>query len=166
MSKQEGSQPVYEFARVSLDVVQVVPYPTTGNMVEVFDQLGLVREPQEMVWVVTYDSMKQIRTIVVVAKGGYHDVTVHVPTVLSAVLLSATDRFVLVHNHPAGDVSPTPLDIDLTRTVMEAANACGLYFEDHLIVGPPRQLSSMAAAGIMIPSPDLKLMAAGKRPRR
>ncbi len=43
--------------------------------------------------------------------------------------------FVLVHNHPSGDVTPSLEDKALTERVMEAARTVDLRFLDHLIVG-------------------------------
>lgn len=48
--------------------------------------------------------------------------------------LSAT-AIVLVHNHPSGDPSPSRADIDMTKTIIEAARPLGITVHDHIIVG-------------------------------
>ncbi len=48
---------------------------------------------------------------------------------------------VLVHNHPSGDPSPSPDDLDMTRQVEDAAATLGLVVRDHIIVGNGRVLS-------------------------
>jgi DNA repair protein RadC len=128
---------------------------------------GLTLGVQESLWVVSYDGVQNLRTITPIAVGTYHNVVVSIPAILSAVLLSGTDRFLVVHNHPNGVVQPTELDFELTIQIMNAAATVGLYFEDHIIVGPPDQWHSMAQAREFIPSKDLEAMvAAGARTRK
>jgi DNA repair protein RadC len=107
---------------------------------------------QEAFWVVAYDAALNLRTAVEVAKGSYNDVNVSIPAVLSAVLLAGTDRFAVVHNHPSGNTAPSALDMRLTQAIMTAADAVGLFFEDHIIVGPAGGHYSMAERGRLIPS--------------
>jgi len=40
-----------------------------------------------------------------------------------------------VHNHPSGDPTPSRADIDMTRTIADAAKPLGIVVHDHLIVG-------------------------------
>jgi len=41
----------------------------------------------------------------------------------------------LVHNHPSGDPTPSPADIDMTRMIVAAAKPLGVTIHDHIIVG-------------------------------
>jgi DNA repair protein RadC len=45
--------------------------------------------------------------------------------------------FVLVHNHPSGDASPSEADIRLTRRLAERARILQINMLDHVIVGQP-----------------------------
>jgi DNA repair protein RadC len=51
-----------------------------------------------------------------------------------ALELSAS-AVILVHNHPSGDPTPSPADIDMTRRIVEAADKLGIKVHDHLIIG-------------------------------
>ncbi|MFZ1413116.1 MAG: DNA repair protein RadC [Defluviicoccus sp.] len=51
-----------------------------------------------------------------------------------ALELGAT-AVILVHNHPSGDPTPSQADIDMTRTIKEAAEIIGISVYDHIIVG-------------------------------
>lgn len=126
-------------------------------------EAGVHTQTQEVMWVCAYDSLMQVRHIIEVARGGYHTMEVSIPAVMTAVLTAGSDRFMLAHNHSSGDVTPTVVDIDLTRKIMNAANTCGLYFEDHLILGPNGEEFSMADSGILVPSADLTNMASSNR---
>lgn len=138
----------------------------TEDLHTVLTETGLVDDTQERMFVVSFDSIENIRTIQEVAKGGYHELAVPLPPLLTAVLISGTDRFKIVHNHPSGDTSPTNLDVDLTAKVMAAANTVGLYFEDHLIMGPDAETFSFLDAGLIIPAVRTIQMARGAGHRR
>ena len=142
---------VDRMVEIRLETIRELVVPAPPELSTILTDMGLSTMAQEAVWVIAYDAVTNARTIVEVARGGYHDVQVHVPTVISAVLLAATDRFILAHNHPSGDVSPTANDMVLTHRVMDAANTVGIYFEDHLIVGPDDEFYSLARAGLLIP---------------
>lgn len=147
-----------QFATVRLEIEKEVPSIVDLPAI-LYEAGGLHDATQEIMWVVPYDSIMNLRTIVEVARGGYHSMDVPVPAVLSAVLLAGTDRFVIAHNHSTGNVAPTVLDVDLTRKIMNAANICGLYFEDHYVLGPNHEVFSFADEGMLLVAPQLKAMA-------
>lgn len=48
--------------------------------------------------------------------------------------LSAT-AFILVHNHPSGDESPSKPDLQITEIIKRQSKTLGLVFLDHIIIG-------------------------------
>jgi DNA repair protein RadC len=48
---------------------------------------------------------------------------------------------VLVHNHPSGDPSPSPEDIEVTEELVKAGDVLGVQVLDHLIIGNGRFMS-------------------------
>jgi DNA repair protein RadC len=48
---------------------------------------------------------------------------------------------IVVHNHPSGDPSPSPEDVALTRSLVEAGKVLDLQVLDHLIIGQGRFVS-------------------------
>lgn len=122
------------FSEVHLAITRELP--NAGNVEDILRSAGLGKLSQEVLWVIPYDSTMGVRAIIEVARGGYHNLVVPIPAILAPVFLAATDRFIVAHNHSSGALTPTLVDMDLTRKVMDAANTCGLYFEDHLILGP------------------------------
>lgn len=149
------------FASLGLQIEQELP--SLADVPDILFEASLHNHPQEAFWVITYDSIMQIRTIIEIARGGYHSVDIPMPGILSAVFTAGTDRFIVAHNHSSGDVKPTTIDVDLTGKVMAAANVCGLFFEDHLILGPRGEVFSFADEGMIIPSPKLQAMAKTNR---
>ncbi|MBD9386777.1 DNA repair protein RadC [Agrobacterium sp. AGB01] len=57
-----------------------------------------------------------------------------------ALELSAT-ALILAHNHPSGDPAPSRADIDMTRTIIEAAKPLGITVHDHIIIGKDGHVS-------------------------
>lgn len=60
---------------------------------------------------------------------------VHPREVLRICLVAGACAFVVMHNHPSGDPSPSAADLNATRNLREAARAVDLSFVDHCIIG-------------------------------
>lgn len=48
--------------------------------------------------------------------------------------LSAS-AFVLIHNHPSKDSTPSKQDLHITREILKQSKTLGIFFIDHLIIG-------------------------------
>lgn len=77
---------------------------------------------------------------VMISKGSATSCLVHPREVLRPVILSNASAFVVAHNHPSGDTSPSRADIQVTRQLREAAKTMGVDFHDHVIVGDPHSV--------------------------
>jgi DNA repair protein RadC len=137
------------FIEINLNIMRSMQVNDRAEVAELCHSLGLHNLTQEEVWVVSLDGDRNIRAVVPVARGGYHEVYVGVPAVLAAVLLTASDRFVLVHNHPSSNLTPSAQDLDLTKNLVAASRTLDMMFEDHIIVGPPNNWLSMRKEGKM-----------------
>ena len=60
--------------------------------------------------------------------------------VREAIMLNAA-ALVLAHNHPSGNVFPSPQDLDLTKKLVAAGNILSIKILDHLIIGDNRYYS-------------------------
>ena len=40
-----------------------------------------------------------------------------------------------MHNHPSGDPTPSPADVQMTQSVIEVAKPFDIVVHDHIIVG-------------------------------
>ena len=78
------------------------------------------------------------------AKGTVDHVPVYPREVAKRALELNASALILVHNHPSGDPTPSPSDIDMTARVNTACDALGLVLHDHLIIGKSRELSFRA----------------------
>ena len=69
-------------------------------------------------------------------------------------MLYDSDAFVVVHNHPSGDPTPSDADRRLTRRLREVAEIMGIVFVDHVIIGSrhdarPQAYFSFKEAGML-----------------
>jgi DNA repair protein RadC len=95
----------------------------------------------EELWVLLLDGQNGLRAARRVASGGIHGLHVSVRDVLRVALREAARAFILVHNHPSGDPSPSSEDGVFTRAVTEGAKLVGCPLLDHVIVARQRASS-------------------------
>ena len=91
--------------------------------------------PEEHIWLVTLNNHMKLTGVSEVSMGTFDKTTVPIREILSRVLLSSAQCFLLVHNHPGGDQTPSVADIDATKQIMSAAEILHLTMLDHIIVG-------------------------------
>ncbi|OHD59703.1 MAG: hypothetical protein A2096_06360 [Spirochaetes bacterium GWF1_41_5] len=71
-----------------------------------------------------------------IAVGSYNSVLCTPADVFIPALKLNARNFILAHNHPSEDPSPSREDIIFTKKISSAAGQIGLQFIDHIIVGP------------------------------
>lgn len=95
----------------------------------------------EQVWALALDGRNGLRAARRIAEGGLHGCSLTARDVLRVMVREAASAFVLVHNHPSGDPSPSAEDIELTRAVARAAEVVGVPLVDHVIVAASGHVS-------------------------
>ena len=55
--------------------------------------------------------------------------------------MGAASAVVVFHNHPSGDPTPSPNDVDLTWRLKAAGTLLGIHLLDHVILGDARYFS-------------------------
>jgi DNA repair protein RadC len=71
----------------------------------------------------------------VVSIGSLNSAIVHPREVFKAAIKFSSASILCVHNHPSGDPTPSPEDIELTNRLVEAGAIIGIEVLDHLIFG-------------------------------
>ena len=66
--------------------------------------------------------------------GGKNSLSVTAREVLRPALIAGAPAIIMGHNHPSGDVSPSSADLEMTRSVVAAADVIGIPVLDHVIV--------------------------------
>jgi DNA repair protein RadC len=70
-----------------------------------------------------------------VSIGTVNEATVHPREMLRPVIAAGGYGFIVMHNHPSGDPSPSRADESVTRRLRDAAEILQIRFFDHIIIG-------------------------------
>lgn len=89
----------------------------------------------EELWLLALDGRHGLLAARRLSQGGAHGCAVGVRDVLRLALRLGAASFVLVHNHPSGDPTPSSEDARMSREVAQAAEIVGLSLLDHLVIG-------------------------------
>jgi DNA repair protein RadC len=85
-------------------------------------------------WALLLNNNARLLHLSHLSKGGLAETTVDVRMLLKEALLHDATSFILVHNHPSGNIRPSRHDEELTLRVNRAAQALNLRMIDHVIV--------------------------------
>jgi DNA repair protein RadC len=88
----------------------------------------------ERVLVLILDAGNRVDRVVCLTEGSVDRSLLPVREVLNTVLRNDGVAFALAHNHPSGDLSPSPHDLHATKAIAGAAEVVGLRFLDHFVV--------------------------------
>ena len=91
----------------------------------------------------------EIINIRVVSIGTLMNTLVHPREVFADLILDRAASVIFAHNHPSGDVEPSPEDIDLTYRLLEASDILGIEVLDHIIFSQRGNYVSLAERGII-----------------
>lgn len=129
---------VMEVARRVLGAERDLP-PVLNTPQSIYDYLRAraLGASVEKSWVVSLNSRNRVLRCVELSSGTTNTTLVSPSLVLREVLRDAGTAFVLAHNHPSGDPAPSSADYRVTRDLRAAAEAVGLVFHDHLVLGDP-----------------------------
>ena len=91
--------------------------------------------PEEEVHVAFVNAKNAVMATECLQCGTVDQSVVYVRKVIERALAHKASGFLLVHNHPSGDPTPSAQDRELTQAVKSAAAAVGIRFLDHMIIG-------------------------------
>ena len=100
---------------------------------KLFDRAGV-----EMLYAAALTKRGEPVAVQMIAVGGVDSCMVSVPEILKLALLSNCPAFLMVHNHPSGDICPSEEDRAITERVEKAAEIVGIQLVDYLIIGDMR----------------------------
>jgi DNA repair protein RadC len=90
--------------------------------------------PHEEIWIAFMDNQNRLITWEKAARGTVDSTMVYPRDLLERALTLKATGFIMVHNHPGGNSSPSAQDQDLTQRILVAAQTLNIRFIDHVIV--------------------------------
>lgn len=83
-----------------------------------------------------------------ISVGTINSGLVHPREVFKAAIRRGAVSIIGAHNHPSGDSTPSPQDIELTKRLVEAGDLVGIELLDHVIMGSLSN-TSLKESGLM-----------------
>jgi DNA repair protein RadC len=80
--------------------------------------------------------------------GGINSTVADCRTIFQFLLINGATCFILIHNHPTGELTPSMEDLKMTRDIIAGGKLINLRFHDHLIVSPDA-FYSLRQAGLV-----------------
>lgn len=109
----------------------------------IMNVLNINNEAQEVVYILSLNNKNQLVSFTEIARGGLNMCNITQNEIFKNVLLSNSNKFILVHNHPSGDPTPSKNDIDITKKILRSCEILGIEFLDHLVIGDDEYQSIM-----------------------
>ena len=92
-------------------------------------------EKQEILKIAMLNNNNKLLKIKDIAKGGGNFVTATMKSILNEAVKIEAAKIILIHNHPAGDPTPSNQDIEFTKNVEQASKLLGIQLLDHIVIG-------------------------------
>ncbi len=122
-------------ARSAADA-QTVDDPTIRSSHDVYNLMRqhLERLPHEEFWVIYLSQAGRVIRETNISRGGLASTVVDPKIIMRGALESYAAAIILVHNHPSGNLKPSPQDDNLTKKITDAAALFDIRVNDHLII--------------------------------
>jgi DNA repair protein RadC len=103
-----------------------------------YEMAGL---PQEHLRVINLDTRNRVINIEKLYVGSLNASTVRVGEIFKPAIQRNAAAIIVLHNHPSGDPTPSPEDIALTRSIVQAGKLLDIEVLDHLVIGQGKWVS-------------------------
>ncbi len=90
---------------------------------------------QEQLRVILLDTRNRFQKMITLYTGSLNSSTVRIGELYKEAIRMNAASIILIHNHPSGDPSPSPEDINLTRSAVQAGKLLDIEVLDHIIIG-------------------------------
>jgi len=90
---------------------------------------------QEELRLVLLNTKNQVLSIPCLYKGSVNTSLVRTGELFRQAIRENCPALIVVHNHPSGDPSPSPEDVNMTKQMIEAGKLLDIAVLDHLIIG-------------------------------
>ena len=117
--------------------------PVLGSWTALMDylQAAMTHEAAESFRILFLDRKNILLRDEVQSRGTVDHTPLYPREVVKRALELGASAIIMVHNHPSGDPTPSPADLEMTSAVVQAMAAVNLQVHDHVIVGKNRHLS-------------------------
>jgi len=141
-----------KFQKVKLQMVkETAEEYTTPAIKSTIDIVNFINKqerydlsPNEKLIVIGLDTKSKINIYAEVVSGAGNYASFAIADIFKPLLISNSTRFILVHNHPSGDATPSTDDLITTKEVQKVADMMKIKFLDHIVIGENNFVSIMS----------------------
>lgn len=110
--------------KIPMDVVKFI------NSIENYD-LSI----NERAVVIALNTKNHIVAYTEISIGNVNACSINPVDIFRFLFTTNANKFILVHNHPSGDSTPSGIDIDITKRIQKISDLMQLEFLDHIVIG-------------------------------
>lgn len=96
---------------------------------------------QEHLRLVLLDTRNRVLKTPTIYIGNINTSVIRVGELFRAAIKENAAAFIMVHNHPSGDPSPSTQDVSVTRQVVTAGKLLNIELLDHIVIGRQKWVS-------------------------
>ena len=104
-----------------------VPIATSADAIQLLKE-ELSQFDREAICILNLNAKMKPINASIAAIGDVSSASVHPRDVFKSAVLSSASGFILMHNHPSGDLTPSTDDICITIRLIEAGKIIGIHF--------------------------------------
>jgi DNA repair protein RadC len=122
------------FRLVLLKRIRRGPLLTNGNQLHDYLNFVAAHGRIESIRVLYLNSRHELLRDDLLSQGTTNEASLSVRSILKRALELDAHEFLVVHNHPSGDPTPSRGDKEITRQLAAGARSIGLILVDHIVV--------------------------------
>lgn len=124
------------------------PLLTSADAVEAVGK-ELQKYDRELFCILNLRTKGQVINMNIVSMGTLNTALVHPREVFKSAILSNACAIILVHNHPSGNCTPSPQDMQITENLRKCGELLGIPVKDHIIIGGGKEYYSFMENGLL-----------------
>lgn len=108
---------------------------TSADVVKFIDDLEDIRNhTEERIYCIAMNTKNKIIGFSQIAQGSINTCNLDIKELFKTILLCNASKFILIHNHPSGDSTPSKNDYQMTEKIKEASKIMSIEFLDHIVI--------------------------------
>lgn len=123
---------------VSPDICTTIRSPTDCAQLLMSEMAHLEQEHLRTILLNTRNGVIAVITVYIGTLNSSH---IRTAEVFREAIRHNAASMIVVHNHPSGDPTPSPEDVEVTRLLIAAGHTINIEIMDHLIIGQQRFVS-------------------------
>lgn len=144
----------YKIYDITLKVLEEKPFYEGANSPAkitdfIYDAIKPNEFAEERFYIIALNTKGDVLGYIEHSRGSLNSSMVDIPSIFKFLLLSNAAAFIVTHNHPSGDLSPSSDDIASTKRLAEASKIMGISLLDHIITSPKNNHYSFCKNGLL-----------------